>query len=322
MKRSFRRRGLLLGAVAALVVAVAGGTALAGHINSGVKSYTGCLTTNGGTLTLIKEGTAPLKPCPSGSLVAHFSGGDITKISVSGGLTLPNGGDNGEVTIALDPKYSLPQSCADAEVAKWDDTTSAWVCATDENRIYEPGTGLELVNTTIFRIQPDYRVKNTPDCASGQFATGFDSNGEIQCASTSTGIEAWQRSRGNTNLPKGEGVDLIMLPLPAGTYLITAVANVRDDSGTINGDEEVSVRCFLRNAANATLPVRDSFVDIGEAVDDDNGPAAPAVVHGAISLASPDTVKFTCTSSKGDDDAEEAEVSTMTAIKVATLHTP
>jgi hypothetical protein len=78
--RWIRRRALAL-AVAALCLAAISGTALAGHQTSGVKSYTGCLVSGEGVLIKIKEGNAPRSACTGGQVEAHFSGGDITKIS-------------------------------------------------------------------------------------------------------------------------------------------------------------------------------------------------------------------------------------------------
>lgn len=309
-------------AVAAIGVVALGGTALAGHMTGDVKSYTGCLVPKDGVIIKVKQGNSPAGPCNAGMTEVHLSGGDITKISVSGGLTLPNGGDNGEVTIALDPKYSLPQSCASDEVAKWQSSTTSWVCAADNDTTYTAGTGLDLSTGNAFSIEPGYRIPGKA-CSIPQFARGFDSNGAIQCAApASTGVEVWQATRGVTFLPKNEGVDLVTLSLPAGTYLMTAKATVSDWSGGARGDEELTVRCGLRNGAFAALPVEGSEVDIGEESTDNVGPAASAVVHGLVSLASSDTVRFTCFARGGDDESDEARDVTMTAIKVGTVHTP
>ncbi len=125
-----RRRTLALG-VAAIAVATLGGTALAGHITSSVTSYTGCLVPKDGVIIKVSEGNAPKSACTGGQTQVHLSGGDITKISVTGGLT--GGGDNGEVTIGLDPRFSLPQNCtAPNNAVKW--SGSVWTCAADTTR--------------------------------------------------------------------------------------------------------------------------------------------------------------------------------------------
>ncbi|NJD29499.1 MAG: hypothetical protein FIA92_14545 [Chloroflexi bacterium] len=156
-----RRAGISVSAALIAVSVMAGGV-IAGHINGGVKSYTGCLTKQGGTLSLVREGDSPAKACPSGSVVAHFSGGDITAVNVGFGLT--GGGVNGIVTIALDPKYALRQDCADGQVMKWDATSSAWACASDDDTTYSAGTGLELEGTE-FSLDADYRLPQ--DCTLG-----------------------------------------------------------------------------------------------------------------------------------------------------------
>jgi hypothetical protein len=319
---SVKSKALTVG-MAILLTVIAATTALAGHQLSGVKSYTGCLVPNDGVIVKIKEGDAPKSACAGGQVQAHFSGGDIAKISVGSGLTLPNGGDNGEVRIELAAGQTLPSGCADGRVAEWDTAPDPdrWVCGVDDDTTYSASTGLDLSAGNAFSIEPAYRVKNTPDCSNGQFATGFDSDGAIQCqAPTPSGVEVWQKTAGSQALPKGEGVDVIIMSLEPGTYLVTAVATIRDGGGDFR-DEEVSVECKLRNGANATLPVKESQVDIGEELGLD-GPSGTAVVHGAITLASADSVRFTCTSTEGDDEPDQASNATLTAIRVGTLHTP
>ncbi len=114
--------------------------ALAVQAFAQVPTYTGCYSASSGTINKLAKGFSPAKACNTGDVQVSFSAGDITKISVTGGLS--GGGDNGDITISLDPKYSLPQSCAANQVAKW--TGSAWQCANDENTTYTNGTGLDL----------------------------------------------------------------------------------------------------------------------------------------------------------------------------------
>jgi hypothetical protein len=316
-----RRRLVVFALAAGMTLAVATG-AIAGHETSGVKSYTGCLVSGDGVLIKIKEGSAPKSACSGGQVEAHFSGGDISKISVGSGLTLPNGGANGEVRIELAAGQSLPQGCAAERVAEW--SGSAWVCGIDNNTTYTAGTGLNLsaAPANAFSIEPAYRVPGKACPTSGQFATGFDVTGAIQCqAPNATGVEVWQRMQpaavggGVTVLPKGEGVDVIAMSLPAGTFLMTGVATVSDR----NSDDEVAVTCFLRDAAFNLLPVHEGAVDIGEGSNESTG---VVTTHGVISLASANTVRFTCRSSFGDDDDDQADSATLTAMRVGTLHTP
>ncbi|HJR94925.1 MAG TPA: hypothetical protein VJ807_05765 [Gaiellaceae bacterium] len=312
----------VVAALAALALAAVAG---AGHQTSGVKSYTGCLVSGEGVLIKIKEGNAPRSACTGGQVEAHFSGGDITKISVGSGLSLPNGGDNGEVRIELAASQALPQGCADGRVAEWDSGTSRWICGVDDDTTYTAGTGLDLSAGNALSIEPAYRLPNKACPTAGEFARGFDASGTIQCqapAPATAGVEVWQKIRptdtvagGVIVLPKGEGVDLIAMPLPAGTFLVTAVAPLEDRGD----DAEFNVICGLRNGAFGHIPVHASRVDIsGESLE----AAAVATVHGVVTLASADTVRFTCNSSSGDSDPEQAESATMTAIKVGTLHAP
>ena len=313
--RWIRRRALAVAVAAVAVVAIAG-TALAGHQTSGVKSYTGCLVGGDGVMIRIKEGNAPRSACTGGQVEAHFSGGDITKISVGDGLvTVPSDGANGNVRIELAAGQTLPSGCTAGRVAEWNG--SAWICGEDNDTTYSEGTGLNLSAGNAFSIEPDYRVKNAPDCPGGQFAKGFSDAGVIDCTApaSSSGVEVWQKSStGPIDLPDGEGVDLVAMPLPAGTFLITAVATVRDESGV--GDDEVAVSCTLRNGAFAALPVNGGYVDIGEG---QGLPGATTLVHGLLSLASGDTVRFTCFGAGENNKAEEV---TLTAVKVGTVHTP
>jgi len=236
-----RTRALVFGLAALAIVAVVG-TAAAGPAGA-VKTFTGCLVVGDGVIVKVKEGDQPKSVCTSGQTLARLSGGDITKISVTGGLTLTNGGESGDVEINLDSKYSLPQGCSDGQIAKWNG--SGWSCAADDNTTYSAGTGLALTGTQ-FSIAPDYRVKNTPDCSSGQFATGFDGSGNIQCAAPlSAGavqvFAALESPESGIGIPSDSAShDVVSLIVPAGTYSITAIGNASQ------GDQrEWGLDCFL-----------------------------------------------------------------------------
>ena len=303
-RRTTLRRSVVLISLAALAVVGLGGTALAGHLTSDVKSYTGCLVTRDGVVIKVKEGDAPASPCTGGMTQVHLSGGDITKISVTGALT--GGGDNGEVTIGLKPEFTLPTGCASGQIAEWNGT--GWACAADDNSIYEPGTGLELVGTTVFRIAPDYRVKNTPDCASGQFATGFAADGTIQCGTPATGgVHAYSAHVGPTTVA-GDTV-VISKTLPAGTYLLLATVALVNQDGDGAGDEVAAAECSIPGYTTGTQGLLwDS--DFGTADTKETAALSSAIVHagGAVELR--------CAENAANVDVYNA---TLTAIKVDSL---
>jgi hypothetical protein len=301
---------LAVAAVAAIAVVALGGTALAGHIGSGVKSYTGCLVTSSGTFVKVKEGDQPQAACSSGQVLVHLSGGDITSVSAQAGGGLAGGNTEGAAAL------SIRRDCGSGDIVKWNGT--AWACAADSNSTYAAGEGLQLTGST-FSIHPDYRLPNKVCSTAGQFSRGFDDDGEIQCAApASAGVEVWHKLRPPVTegtvivLPEDEGVDLITMPLPAGTFLVTAVAEVKGRS-----NDELSLDCLLRDGAFNGLPVQHGGLNITDGAIGDVG--AMVTIHGVLSLTSADTVRFTCFSGAGDGEAEAA---TMTAVKVATVHTP
>jgi hypothetical protein len=290
--RWLARRSAAL-AVAALCIAALTGTALAGHETSGVKSYTGCLVSGDGVMIKIKEGNAPKSPCTGGQVEAHFSGGDISKISVApgSGLSLPNGGDNGEVRIALDASHSLPQACDAFEFPM--KSSSGWVCAD-----HDVGTGLALTksiqstgSSVTYRIGEDYRVKNDPDCPSGQFATGFNSDGVILCSapSAATGAGFFSRLAGDEEIAGTETV--LSENLPAGSYLLFAHVV----GTTPSFDDTASGRCDLGNDSSGV-----SFSDDPLERDNANMTLLDGIVHAG------GVVALTCTETQGNFDVARA----------------
>lgn len=238
---SVRSKALAL-AMGALLVAITATTALAGHQSSGVKSYTGCLVPKDGVIIKIKEGESPASPCTGGSTLAHFSGGDITKISVGSGLTtVPSPGENGDVRIELAAGQALPQNCDDGRVAEWDTSQDpdGWVCGIDDNTTYTAGTGLELTgsNDTTLEIQQAYRLPGKT-CGSGEFATGFSSpGGAIQCAppAASTPPPAYTAHTSSFTIA-GENNVVLSLDPPNGKYLLLASVDLQNkDNDSASG---------------------------------------------------------------------------------------
>jgi hypothetical protein len=303
MKRLLRRRPLLLGVAAALGVVAIGGTALAGHLTSGVKSYTGCLVPKDGVIIKVKEGDAPASPCAAGMTQVHLSGGDITKISVTGALT--GGGDNGEVTIGLKPEFSLPQNCDSFDFARW--SGSGWACGN-----FSVGTGLSLSQSqpgsTTYGIAPDYRVKNTPDCDSGKFATGFDSSGAIQCASPSSSSlgGVFGATQSEPGFSDGVGIPddgswrtYASASLPAGSFIVLGKGTLdrdgfNDAGGEFEDEDAQKARCRLFAGSQLDM----TSIDVKE--DTESFDAFPFALVAPLTLSSGATVDLQCKATEAD----------------------
>jgi len=254
-----RRLAVILGALG-LIGALAA-PAIAGHLTSGVASYTGCLTD--GTIIKVRQGEVPASPCTGTQVQVHLSGGDMTSITAVGGLQ--GGGTNGAVTLSLAPGYQLPQGCATNQIAQW--TGTAWACAQDANTTYTAGTGLDLTGTE-FSIEPPYRlpaaqagdsiVKGSgstwttaqftragESCPSGQFVRATSSSGGVTCAAPSVaGGQYVSTSPPDAGIPDDSTTHTFASLSPgAGTYFIIAKATIRSDQ---NLDQFTSLACRLR----------------------------------------------------------------------------
>jgi hypothetical protein len=119
---------------------------------------------------------------------------------------------------------------------------------------------------TEFSIEPGYRVKNTPDCPDGQFATGFANSGTIVCAAPPAPPAAAPVLSNVTYVASyqfaGPGFEKILSKtLPAGTYAFTGTVEL---SGNFYQDEgEFHVRCELRDGSTV-LGGTGSIVDVAE----------------------------------------------------------
>lgn len=211
VRKRMRSRRFLLSA-AMVVVVVGGGAAIAyaavGYPTDSVTLMTGCLTNSGtsaGNLGSIAVGSNPAKPCGSNQMMIHLSGGTITRVTAGTGVTVSGPGtggtgyvDNGFATIGLNSAYTLPQSCSDKQVSKWDQTSGSWKCADDNS--YTAGDGLALSNSNAFSLKSGYELPQS--CSNGQVPVS-SGNDSWSCQSISGSmyqyVESWSVDLGDND---------------------------------------------------------------------------------------------------------------------------
>lgn len=339
------RRWLVTVVLVMVALVLGGGTVLAGHNADAVASYTGCLT-KGGAVTEVAVGDVPLRPCGPDHTEVHLSGGDLTAVAAGDGLT--GGASNGAATLALAPSHQLPQTCTNAQVAKWDGT--GWSCAADDaGQQYSAGNGLEL-NGTEFSLDRDYRLPQSckagqaagfgptatslgdwqcsqyalasETCPSGQFARATDDDGALLCAPPasagagggSTAYVAVERNPVDGSdsigiLNRAGDFEMVRLDLPAGTYVLLASGTVSNDF--LHPDDYVA-SCSLR-ADGVTL----QFATVSNTTADSGGVDESLSLTSAASLPAGGTVRVTCRTI--DSDGMVGERFRLVAIPVGAL---
>jgi hypothetical protein len=286
--KRLRRRSVVV-AIAAIAVAVVAATSLAASGGGEVKTFTGCLSAGDGVIVKLQEGLSPKSACTRGQTLARLSGGDITSVSVTGALS--GGGENGDLTISLKPEFSLPQSCASGRVAEWNGTN--WICGVDDDTTYAADTGLTLSSDNKFSIAPSYRVKNTTDCDTGKFATGFGDDGELECkAAGAAALGVLGSTQNEPGFTDGVGIPddgvwrtYASATLPAGSYIVIGKGTLDRDGeneagGTFEDADSQKAKCRLYMGAQLDV----SSIDVPE--DSESFDAYPFALVAPVSVSS------------------------------------
>ncbi len=95
-------------------------------------------------------------------------------------------------------------------------------------------------------------MKNTPDCSSGQFATGFEPSGEISCAAPpAAALTAFSGPQASFNTGLGIPDDgafhvFASVSVPAGNYFVTAKGQIRSEG---NVDSFSATECQIQSGS-------------------------------------------------------------------------
>jgi hypothetical protein len=250
-KKARGARFLFAGVAVAAVLLVGAAIAIAAYPQDSVTVYTGCLNTGGtgGQIGSVAVGSNPTKPCGPNSVLIHLSGGTVTKVAAGTGLT--GGGDNGYVTVGIDPKFQLPQTGCSSGQFVASDGSGGWSCQSQQTY---SGSDFALSNQS---------------CDTGQFLTGIDASGKKQCGPDQT----------YTN---GAGLDL-----NAGEFSLSSGYQLPQgcNSGevaTSNGDNTWSCRSGVTSGGSYSYRASSGSHDIGGFDFGDNESATAYCNYGDI----------------------------------------